>query len=48
MVQNGARSKNYDLFDLLREAKLSNTKLEIDYFFVFSKYYANELKIYQM
>ena len=44
MVQNGARSKRYDLFDLLKKEKLLNSKLQIDYFFVFSKYYANELK----
>jgi surface carbohydrate biosynthesis protein len=44
MVQNGARSKNYDFFDLLKKEKFLNSKLEIDYFFVFSKYYAEELK----
>ena len=29
---------------IYKKKKLLNTKLEIDYFFVFSKYYANELK----
>jgi len=42
MVQNGARFKNDS--SNLQKKKLLNTKLEIDYFFVFSKYYANELK----
>ena len=38
MVQNGGRHERYDLFDLLKKEKLLNSKLQIDYFFVFSKY----------
>lgn len=44
MVQNGCRSKNYDLTDLLRENCIYNKNLEIDFFFLFNKHYAKEYK----
>ena len=43
MVQNGTRSKNFDIFDSLKK---ENKKLFIDHFFLFDELIAKEYKKY--